>query len=369
MPNLMPFSLTQASWFRLQRSGLITPFTTPEDAAHALIGIQAQVIPPAYLSLWNRTRNVHLTTLDDRLYTGRSLVKLWGQRNTLHLYPSDEWPLLYAAFKPVPTWWERRNTREGRDPGPFQDAIRRVAALMEQEGMVSRKRIRTVYPEFEEWLSVAHGLVMELVRHGEACHAQPLGSQSRFALRASWLPDLTWAPPAADEAHRALTRRYLSAYGPASPQDLAYWFGTTVAEAKRWIQALGDETLEISLDGRRCWMRSEDLDALGATPPPRSDWPPRLLYRYDPLLLGLKDKTWLIDPAHYKRVWREAAIVEAVLLVEGRLAGTWRYKRSARGITITIDPFAPLKKKVLRTLEQEAADIATFFGIPLLGFG
>ena len=94
-----------------------------------------------------------------------------------------------------------------------------------------------------------------------------------------------------------------------------------------------------------------------------------MLNRFDPLLLGLKDKTWLIDPAHYKKVWREAAIVDAVLLVGGRIEGTWRYERSKKGIAITLAPFSPLTRPVRQALEKQAAGVADFFGVPLLRFG
>ena len=364
----MHLSPSQAAWFRLRRSGLITPFPSPEAAASALVGIQAQVIPPAGLSLWNRTQGLHLDAFHDRLYTRRSLVKLWGQRGTLHLYPSAEWPLYYAAFKALKTWWERRLAREGGDQNALRDAVQRVAALMQQGGLFSRKDLRAVDPDLDQWLSTANGLVMELVRDALVCHAQPSGSQSRFAHRMVWLPDLAWHPPSTDDACLELARRFFSAYGPASTQDLAYWFGATVAQARRWTDALTAEIVEVHLEGRPCWARPQDLDDLAVAPPPRASWPTRLLYRFDPLLLALKDKTWLIDPAHYKRVWREAAIVEAVLLVGGRIEGTWRYKRSAKGLSISIAPFSPLASPVRDALEEQAAGVAAFFGLPLLGF-
>ena len=364
----MQFSLQQASWFRLRRSGLVTPFASPEEAAAALVGIQAQVVQPAALSLWNRTQGFHLEAFNDCLYTTRSLVKLWGQRNTLHLYPSAEWPLLYAAFKPLKTWWKRRLAREGKGQDALDDAVRCIAAQMKQGGLYSRTDLQDMDPDLDEWLPYANGVVMELVREGLACHAQPSGSKSRFAHRTAWLPDLAWQPPSADEASLTLARRYLSAYGPASPQDLAYWFGTTVTQARRWIEALSGEIVEVDLEGRSCWILPQDLDDLAEAPPPRPTWPIRLLNRFDPLLLGLKDKSWLIDPAHYKKVWREAAIVDATLLVGGRLEGTWRYERSAKGIAITITPFAPLSPAVRQALEKQAAGVAAFFGVPLLGF-
>ena len=49
----------------------------------------------------------------------------------------------------------------------------------------------------------------------------------------------------------------------------------------------------------------------------------RLLGRWDPMLLALKDKSWLIDNEHKKKVWRPGGNVEATLLIHGRIAGTW----------------------------------------------
>ena len=53
-----------------------------------------------------------------------------------------------------------------------------------------------------------------------------------------------------------------------------------------------------------------------------------MLYRFDPLLLGDKDKGWIVPPAHYKLVWRPAGHIEGVVLAcgAGRRAAC-RYER------------------------------------------
>ena len=93
----------------------------------------------------------------------------------------------------------------------------------------------------------------------------------------------------------------------------------------------------------------------------------RLLYRFDPLLLATRDKSWLIDAEHYKKVWRPSAHVAAVLLVGGRIAGTWRYDRKAKGLDIAITPFSRLTRRVVAAVEKQAAGVAGFFALPLKG--
>src|SRR3712207_5665196 len=88
----------QVRWFRLRRSGLVDPFPSPKSAASAHVGIQAQILPAAGLALWNRTRGLTWEQVDSLLHEERTLIKLWSQRRTLHLFPCDEWPLVQAAF-------------------------------------------------------------------------------------------------------------------------------------------------------------------------------------------------------------------------------------------------------------------------------
>ena len=67
-------SLSQLRRYRLLRSGLITPFATPEEAASALAGVQAQIHPAAGLSLWNRTTAFTHTRYDELVLTERTMV-------------------------------------------------------------------------------------------------------------------------------------------------------------------------------------------------------------------------------------------------------------------------------------------------------
>lgn len=111
----------------------------------------------------------------------------------------------------------------------------------------------------------------------------------------------------------------------------------------------------------------EDLSALTEPPPPPKKWPVHLLGRFDPLLLAHADKRCWVDPEHYRRVWHGTHI-EPVLLVAGRIRGVWRYRRTARGVTINLQLFdsAKLPAHVQRAVGEQAHAIAAFFGVPLL---
>jgi hypothetical protein len=91
-----------------------------------------------------------------------------------------------------------------------------------------------------------------------------------------------------------------------------------------------------------------------------------MLYRFDPLLLAHKAKEWVVEPAHYNRIWRPAGHIEGIVLAHGKAVATWRYDRQGAGLTITVAPFNRLPNYVTKAIHKTAPQIANFFGLPLV---
>jgi hypothetical protein len=78
----------QVLHFRARRGHLAGPgAANATAAARAILGAQAQQIPPALLALSMRTRGrPSAEALRAQLFgSGRRLVRTWGQRDTLHV--------------------------------------------------------------------------------------------------------------------------------------------------------------------------------------------------------------------------------------------------------------------------------------------
>ena len=365
----MELSADQVAWHRVRGSGLVEPLGTPVEVARSLIGVQSQLVPPAGLAIGNRAAGAFTADdLDDFLHGEKSLLRTWGQRNTVHVYDTADWPEIVAATQILSRYQERFLKQFGGDADEMAAAVTRTGKILTGVERASRADVVAADPSLEEWFEFGNGLMMDLARQGEACHAGLLGSKSYFANRGVWLPDLAWDPPGTGAACVSLARRYFRSYGPASLHDLAFWFGCRVGEAKEWIRALGEEFVEVSVAGQSLHAVPGDLGAIQADPPPRRDWPPRLLHRFDPLLLAHKDKSWLVADEHYKAVWRKAGYVEAVALVGGRITGTWRYDRKGRGIEVRLRLFGPVPAAAKRALGREAESVAEYFDRPLKAF-
>ena len=360
----------QIRWQRFTRTGLVDPFADAPTAASALVGVQAQILPAAGLALWNRTPEFSHASFDELLYNTRTLVKLWGQRGTLHLYASDDWPLLHAARSINRTWWERQAERDpehGDEARAARQAlVEQVAELLRSKESMGRRDLRASGLDLsDELLSPWGGIFADLVRLGHACHFGRSEGEGRFVARERWLPDLAWEPPDAATANRALVQRYLAAYGPATLQDFAYWRGVSAGQARPWFNELAAELAEVEVDGQPAYFPKHALDDALQPAPPAEAWPVRLLYRFDMYLLAHRNKDWVVPPAHYKAVFRPAGHIEGIVVVRGQAAGTWRYDRKGSSLIITVNPFKRLPKYVLKQIERRAKQVAAFFNLPL----
>jgi len=355
--------IQQVRWYRLRRSGLIQPFATPELAAQELAGIQAQIHPAAGLALHQRTTGFTHDRYERLLFQDRTLVKLWGQRGTLHVYAADDWPLVCAMLAKRKTWWGR--TAEKDDTyDAYAELVLRAEALLRERGVMGRSDLRASgLITNEAHLSPWGGIFADLVRYGYACHAARDG-EGLFAHRSLWRPDLIWNPPDPEAANLEYLRRYLHRYGPATLQDFAYWHGGRMELARRWWAALEPSLASVMVDGVEMFLLRDDIDDLQASAE-TSRGRVHMLYRFEPLLLAHKDKRWVVPPAHHKQVFRIAGHIEGVVLDAGCAVATWRYLRKARGLTTTLEPFKKLSQRVRRAIEQQSLSIAAFFDLPL----
>ena len=112
----------------------------------------------------------------------------------------------------------------------------------------------------------------------------------------------------------------------------------------------------------------DDLETLLAQHSDPDAMPIRMLYRFDPLLLGNRNRKWIINPADEVRVSRIAGHIEGIVLDRGRIVATWRYVRKGKGLVITVEPFGKLRAHVQRKLPKLAERVARYFRVPLQEF-
>jgi signal transduction histidine kinase len=103
-------------------------------------------------------------------------------------------------------------------------------------------------------------------------------------------------------------------------------------------------------------MLAEDVEAAAAAHPAGVV---RLLPAFDHHVVAAPRDSDVVLPAEFReRVYRPQAWLSPVLLVDGRMAGIWSHEARGGRLSVTVEPFAPLARKVVGAVEHEAARLA-----------
>ncbi len=137
---------------------------------------------------------------------------------------------------------------------------------------------------------------------------------------------------AAEESRLELARRFFEYLGPASVAELQWWLAGSRKDATATVAALGDELVEVEVDGRSllAWSESVANESLGS-----STLEPDhvLLLPPDDVYISRSTRPILLpDPAEAKLLWPQAPPPGA-LVVEGQVRGAWRRRQGRVEIT------------------------------------
>jgi hypothetical protein len=320
-------------------------------AVEQLAGLQAQYTPSPYLTLCAR-----LEGLERDLFTAalerRRLVKALLLRGTLHIVtPRDYWAFATARRALGANYWPP--SYERRLPQRTIAALAKAAVaelrseprrFEEVRALLEPHATREITPTF---------LWRRVQGQEHVVHVPPSGTWGYHGEGVYAAADaaLAGGPPAPEEACEHLLRRYLGAFGPATVQDVAQWAGLQrigpLAEAVAGLdlRTFADER------GRTLY----DLPR-APLPDPETPAPPRLVPRYDNLVLSHTDRTRILGDVPVGRIVTKNALVHATVLVDGFVAGTWQLEKGR----VRLEPFSRLSRTVRAALADEVERVEAF---------
>lgn len=384
-PTALTITLPQMLAFRLERQHLLAPATDAMIAAGSLIGAQAQVHSAGILQLRARS----LTGADDAAMTralmeDRTLVKLWAHRSTLHLMPAADLPMVLGVRRLRTAAYMNWYTKEGLSPDQVErlvQAIVEALALGPHSRMDLSRRLVPVLGEWARpWLEHSWGGVIKLAcALGHLCHGPGPGSgpglemgleagetetglrEAKFVRLDNWLPAGTPITPLeGPTAVAALLRRYLAAFGPASPADFRKFSGLPAEPVRDAFACLAADLVPVEWGRGRGFILAEDAPALIAAAPPPGHI--SILPLFDPWLLAHQDTGQYLDDRHRSAIYRTAGWISPVMLRQGRVVAHWRHRRiggagvgkgaQKPGWEVVLTPLEKVYKKELPAIRQ-----------------
>jgi hypothetical protein len=381
MPKSEPPALA-SDWsrvlaLRLERQHLARR-TTPDrlvDVVREMVGLHAQVASAAELQAAARIDGLRPDDVRDALADRRALVKAWSFRGTLHYLTPDDLADFVVAAATRERWREDVWLRYVEmSEHQVEDLIRAVGDTLTDRPITRAELADRIADHLADTamgtkLRTGWGTFLgPAAQRGELLFGPPQGQNVTFVHPSAWLdrPIAFAERPDAGEPIDALARligRFLVAFPGSSRDMIGRWWGAArsglINEA---LVRLPIETAVLDVDGLRTLVLADDVEVLAATRPFRGL---RLLPAFDPFINELPRRTESILPvAHHDDVYRTAGWVTPLVLVDGRIGGTWQLGTGRRP-TVNVVRWPSWERPARRELDAEIDRIAAFLGRPL----
>ena len=362
---------------RLARRHFLAPGSRADDPvqlAGGMAGLHATDPATVYLAARARLGGSAAPELDRALYEERTLLRMIGMRRTLFVFPLDLAAVVHTACtESIAAAQRRRYAKEIEKAGIAEDGekwLRRASAAalkaLEARGAafaaelsadVPLLREKVHYGEGKKWAgstSMTTWVLFLLAAEGKIARGRPRGTWT--SSQWSWVPTESWLKePLArlepEGARAELASRWLKAFGPAGADDLKWWTGWTLTQARAALAAI--DAVEVDLDGRTGFILPGDDESEPEVEP----WA-ALLPALDPTVMGWKERDWYLGE-HRPALFDTAGNAGPTVWWNGRIVGGWSVRKDGE------IPFRLLEDvggDAVAAIEDEAARLGTWLG-------
>jgi hypothetical protein len=266
------------------------------------------------------------------------LTKTWLYRGTLHGVAYDDLPALLSLHKGE-SWLARYY-----DKRLVEDIAEEVLRLME-DGVFSRAEMRRIFSRqyepkiIEDMFSPWGGVFVHLAGLGLVA----------FRDMTSRDFDMIDAEPlqTPEEALPELLRRYMKAYGPATLEDAAWFFGF-LRDDKKIFRSLGLEEYERFELDRKTYYHCGEASDMGDIPKLT------LLSGFDPVIVSYMERGAVLPPEHKAKVILKSGICLPTIAVDGKVAGIWNIKKNVPEVEFFGKQPGRIEKAALELAERMA---------------
>ncbi|GIH10906.1 hypothetical protein Rhe02_89730 [Rhizocola hellebori] len=286
-----------------------------------LVGLQAQ---DEWVAAYAVRPRAAKTVTAQQVTQSRELICTWVMRGTLHLVAAQDARWLVELLGP--RFLSKQRGRR-HQLGLTDELIKEALPVIRELGPATRAEI--VAAARNQGLDVAAGQAEAYLVATAAMH----GLIHRRGKVYEPLPDGGDRP---EDPLAELAKRYLAGHAPAEPEDFAAWSGLSLTEARQGFSKLD---------------RPSTVDS----PVPGI----KLLGHFDPLLLGYRDRGFILNPKHAKQIQRGGGFLQPIVVVDGEVRGTWRREIKGDRLSIAVESFGG----PIPDWDKEADDLKRFLGL------
>ncbi|HEY6407197.1 MAG TPA: winged helix DNA-binding domain-containing protein [Ktedonobacteraceae bacterium] len=358
----------QVHAWRLSQHGLSPRFSLQDfvGSVTRTAGIQAQVMSAAELAVCTRVEGLSPHDVKAALFQDHTLVRTWAMRGTLHLLAASELPLYVAARDwQLTASWSNYFAEFGLSRAQQEAFLLAIPYVLEQ-GPMTRLQLADAVAKHTGAARVRDLILSESwgsplkpsAYRGDLCFGPGQGKTVTFMNPRGWIGK--WQPIQPKLALQEIARRYLQAYGPATADDFAFWWGCGKTLAKKLFRSIAEELEEVEVEGWRAFALRATLPLIQSVEPAEQI---HLLPLFDVYTIGAPPRGCepLLAPAYKRQVFNPQGWTFAVVLVNGSIQGVWHSQIRRAQIVIKVNLFSSSTTAIRKGIEAEAERLSHLF--------
>lgn len=358
--------------YRLKRNLLL-----PEDKADKIVDVLKRCIvlcstkiQTAHIALFNRLNFYSKREIDDILFKTKLAGRFQGLRGKAILIPREDFELLYSAY------FRQREYKQSEKMKLWNVADADYSAMARMI-LNNLSKGETSYEELLEAIPVGSRAPVEII-HGNRTRSSTLfdivfpilldkwqviygrdtwnSKGNRFCLFDYFHPSQKISGNYA-KAEQDLVLRYVDSYGPVREGEIAWWCDLTINRVRRILKSddIAPLIKEIELLHENHYILSDNYEELESF---ESGYPESylLLGADDPLMTGYPPGNLPVAEKHRDTVIRKSGSIQPVILINGEVVGTWKFRETKSTIHLSINLFhnihAKKETKLFRAIER-----------------
>lgn len=335
-----------------------TTFTNPVDVVGWLGAVQSQDYAGAKWALGQRVKNATDAAIEQAFNEGL-ILRTHVMRPTWHFVKPEDirWMLALTAPRILAqsaTYFRKLELDKAtfkRSNAVLTKALKggkqltraELMSALKKNGVTNDNLLRFTY------------LIVYAELEGILCSGARRGKQFTYALLEERV--LHTQTLERDEALAELAKRYFLSHGLATLQDFVWWSGLTVTDARKGLDSIRSSLISEVENGQTYWF-ANSIPTRVPTPTVH------LLPNYDEYTVGYTDRSAIFDKQHNQKLdSRGNFLFNHVIVVNGRVVGTWKRTLKKSEVVIELVPFSTLTNAEKRAVADAAERYGKFLGL------
>jgi hypothetical protein len=328
-------------------------FSTPADLIEYLVGIQAQDYQQSNLAICVRLKNCTGSDVEEAI-SERKIIRTWPMRGTLHMVSASDIHWLLRLFKEKRISANQFRYRQLElDSRILNRSNKILEEILEGGNQLTRDEIKISL--LQEGIKVDSMQLYHILHNASAemliCFGNRRGKQFTYSLLDECVEEKKRL--SREESLAELAFRYFRSRGPATINDFTWWSGLSLTDARAGLESVESKLLKEKLEDEIYWFSSP--------PSGKKIKPLYLLPAFDEYLIAYKNREASLDPLFEKRLIFINGMFNPMLVINGKVCGTWKRIIKKEIILFELTPFFKLTQVHINHLKKEVKRYQKFF--------